>query len=390
MKDTTRSHRKMVLLTLASVALLTPAVRAGTVSAQQDDLILGFRATGGVGAGVNLEVDLGSVSNFYNGVSSTLTLSNLVTRDLIDTYGANWGTRTDLFWGAAATDGNAQADPNGKPASTLWATGVPGNAAPLEGSSGLQAPVTTKIGGIYSGSIGSLDGATSTTNSSEAADINNTQTGSWSIQETSGNSFGFFSPKIDGQVSSVGTLDLYELQPSSTFPRPPGTLLGTLILTQSGLSFNVAVPDPFTTWQNQYFTASELMNPAFSGPGADPFGKGMSNSNQFLAGFNPTNATAYLHITSITRTNGGTDVRVDYLGASGDSSRTPPLTSRTNVLEFTTGVANGSYSSNNFVSTGQTNILSGGIGLGTLANMVDPGGATNKPARYYRVRVLLP
>jgi hypothetical protein len=45
---------------------------------------------------------------------------------------------------------------------------------------------------------------------------------------------------------------------------------------------------------------------------------------------------------------------------------------------------------NNFVSTGQTNILSGGIGLGTLANMVDPGGATNKPSRYYRVRVLVP
>src|SRR5271169_6544842 len=67
MKDTTHSHRKMVLLTLASVALLTASVQAQTVSAQQDDLILGFRATGGTGAGVNLEINLGSVSNFYNG-----------------------------------------------------------------------------------------------------------------------------------------------------------------------------------------------------------------------------------------------------------------------------------------------------------------------------------
>jgi hypothetical protein len=157
--------------------------------------------------------------------------------------------------------------------------------------------------------------------------------------------------------------------------------------TNSGAS---APPNPFVMWQDQYFNSIELMNPAFSGPGADPFGKGMSNTNQFLAGFNPTNAAAYVHITSLTKTNGGADVRVDYLGASGDSSRTPPLTSRTNVLEFTTGTANGSYSSNNFASTGQTNILSGGIGLGTLANMVDPGGATNKPSRYYRVRVLVP
>jgi len=147
--------------------------------------------------------------------------------------------------------------------------------------------------------------------------------------------------------------------------------------------------DPFTAWQNQYFTIAELGTPSFSGPGADPFGKGMSNTNQFLAGFNPTNASAYVHITSVSNTNGGTDVRVDYLGASGDSSRTPPLVSRTNVLEFTAGTG-GNYNSNNFASTGQTNILSGGIGLGTLANMVDPGGATNTPARYYRVRVLVP
>ncbi len=148
--------------------------------------------------------------------------------------------------------------------------------------------------------------------------------------------------------------------------------------------------DPFTTWQNQYFTAGELANPAFSGPGADPLGKGMSNTNQFLAGFNPTNAAAYVHITGIVKTNGNTDVFVSYLGASGDSSTTPPMASRTNVLEFTTGTANGSYSSNNFTSTGVSNILSGGVGLGTLTNMVDPGGATNKPSRYYRIRVLVP
>lgn len=147
--------------------------------------------------------------------------------------------------------------------------------------------------------------------------------------------------------------------------------------------------DPFTVWQNQYFTSGELANPSFSGPNADPLGKGMSNTNQFLAGFNPTNATAYVHIISVAKTN-STDINVGYLGASGDSSRSPALLSRTNVLEFTTGTANGSYSSNNFTSTGQTNILSGGMGLGTLANMVDPGGATNKPSRFYRVRVLVP
>jgi len=156
--------------------------------------------------------------------------------------------------------------------------------------------------------------------------------------------------------------------------------VGAVILQVTGGS------DPFTTWQTHYFTGSPLS----SAPGADPLGKGMSNTNQFLAGFNPTNAAAYVHITAISKTNSVTDIRVDYLGASGDSTYTGGPASRTNVLEFTTGTANGSYNSNNFASTGVSNILSGGVGLGTLTNMVDPGGATNKPSRYYRVRVVVP
>jgi hypothetical protein len=118
-------------------------------------------------------------------------------------------------------------------------------------------------------------------------------------------------------------------------------------------------------------------------------GSGFSNLQQYAAGFNPTNPAAYLHVISIAKTN-GTDVQVTYLGASGDNTYSPGIASRTNVLEFTTGAADGSYATNNFASTGQTNILSGGTGLGTVTNMTDSGGATNLPSRYYRVRVLLP
>ena len=165
----------------------------------------------------------------------------------------------------------------------------------------------------------------------------------------------------------------------------PGTLsTNTLPLVQ--LLVTTGGPtDPFTTWQNQYFGG----NTGTASGNADPFGKGMSNTNQFLAGFDPTNKTAYVHITQIVKTN-TTDVFVAYLGASGNNTTTPPMASRTNVLEFTAGTVNGSYNSNNFASTGVTNILSGGNGSGLLTNMVDPGGATNKPSRYYRVRVLVP
>jgi hypothetical protein len=123
-------------------------------------------------------------------------------------------------------------------------------------------------------------------------------------------------------------------------------------------------------------------------PDADPSGKGINNTNQFLAGFNPTNPVAYLHIINIANTN-ITDIEVIYLGANGDTNWSPGIASRTNVLELTAGMAGGGYS-DNFVSANVTNILSGGTGTGIVTNMIDIGGATNTPSRYYRVRVLVP
>jgi hypothetical protein len=58
---------------------------------------------------------------------------------------------------------------------------------------------------------------------------------------------------------------------------------------------------------------------------------------------------------------------------------------RTNVLEFVAGDF-----SNHFATTGLTNVFGGGLGLGTNVTVIDPFGATNSPARFYRVRVLTP
>ncbi len=143
--------------------------------------------------------------------------------------------------------------------------------------------------------------------------------------------------------------------------------------------------DPFTTWQSQYFGCTGC---AQAQGGADPDGDGMSNTNEFLAGFNPTNNAAYVHVISVAKT-GSTNMTVTYLGASGNSTTTPPLASRTNVLEFTTGTGNGSYTSTNFVSANQTNVLSGGTGLGAVSSFVHTNGATGA-TRYYRIRVLVP
>ncbi len=193
-----------------------------------------------------------------------------------------------------------------------------------------------------------------------------------------------------GLVNGTYTLFTYggtgTINPGFAIGSLPGTFSGTvsndtankrIVLVLSG---GPSGGDPFATWQFQYFGST---NCATCGPNADFDGDGLSNTNEFTAGFDPTNNAAYLHVISVDKV--GNDLRVTYLGANGN----PPIASRTNVLEYTTGTATGGYT-NNFISTGQTNVLSGGNGSGVVTNMVDPGGATNSPARYYRVRVLVP
>lgn len=179
-----------------------------------------------------------------------------------------------------------------------------------------------------------------------------------------------------GTLTDNGLLVGAKPNPSLTYTIDTGSAGSVILHVTSGGG------DPFGSWQTHYFPGG---GPA-AASGADPDGDGMSNTNEFLAGLNPTNNTAYAHVISIVKSS--TNMVVTYLGANGDSTWSPGSASRTNVLEFTTGAPNGSYS-NNFASTGQTNILSGGTGLGTVTSFVDTNGATGS-TRYYRVRVLVP
>ncbi len=129
------------------------------------------------------------------------------------------------------------------------------------------------------------------------------------------------------------------------------------------------------SWANRYGVAPDA---------SDADGDGRSNADEFLAGFDPTNSAAGPRIIRIVITN-GTDIVVTYLAANGDTTYVGGPVTRTNVLESVT-----SEYTNNFASTGITNILSGGTGLGTNLTVTDPFGATNSPARYYRLRVLVP
>ena len=65
---------------LAALGLATPAM--AQVSANLGDLILGFRATGGQGQNVNLEVNLGSVAQFQGQAAGTTLLISRLPRPI--------------------------------------------------------------------------------------------------------------------------------------------------------------------------------------------------------------------------------------------------------------------------------------------------------------------
>jgi hypothetical protein len=103
----------------------------------------------------------------------------------------------------------------------------------------------------------------------------------------------------------------------------------------------------------------------------DSDGDGMTDLEEYLAGTDPTNSASYLHIISIART--GEDVSVTWLMGSG----------KTNALQRTAGAGDGSYQTNSF-----TDLFTVTNTVGTVTNYLDIGGATNTPARYYRVRLV--
>ncbi|MGD0059158.1 MAG: alkaline phosphatase family protein [Verrucomicrobiia bacterium] len=176
----------------------------------------------------------------------------------------------------------------------------------------------------------------------------------------------------------------------------PGTYTVQEIVTGNGGSATdtvvnlITVYDPFAWWQQNYGLTN---NCALCGPNASYTGDGMSNTNKFMTGFNPTNGAAYLHIISIAEQSVGgntNNVVVTYLGANGDNTYTPGIASRTNVLDYMTGDAYGNYTNGGWQDTGQTNVLSGGNGSGIVTNMTDTAIPSTPTNRFYRVRVLLP
>ncbi len=124
----------------------------------------------------------------------------------------------------------------------------------------------------------------------------------------------------------------------------------------------------YQQWQSQYFHCTSCPQ---AQPGADPYGKGISNTNQFLLGLIPTNPASIFRVISIAPQVA--DMAITWKTAG----------IRTNAVQASSG---GSYGTNGFADiSGPIIITPSGD---TMTNYLDRGGATNWPARYYRIRLV--
>jgi thrombospondin type 3 repeat protein len=150
------------------------------------------------------------------------------------------------------------------------------------------------------------------------------------------------------------------------FVRGGGTLVaGSVILDPNLDADGDGIPNG---WEQAY--GLDPLNAADAS--ADPDGDGFSNLQEYLAGTDPTNAASRFQITSII--SQGNDVKITWSA----------VTNKSYVVQMASGFT-GSVT-NGFSDLGTITIPSSPAIATT--NYVDLGGATNGPARFYRVKLV--
>jgi hypothetical protein len=234
--------------TLGAAALavvLTASSHAAVVATpQNNDIFLGFRASGNLGATTSYLVNLGQYSQFRDlAPGSSITLSSLgdIGADLVANYGANWNTRNDLFWGIFGVSNTANPVVYGSKESsdTGWPT--------LDQIS--RGTTASNIVSVLQGTNG-YQGRESTANSPYAVlQPNSINASSYNKQVATGgtNDFGSLSEwsNIEGSFgggTAATTLDLYRIGSLGV------TNPGAFSISNSGvISFTAAIPEP-STW----------------------------------------------------------------------------------------------------------------------------------------------
>jgi hypothetical protein len=141
-----------------------------------------------------------------------------------------------------------------------------------------------------------------------------------------------------------------------------------------GFTSSPVNPDTDGDLMTDDYEFSNSLNPNVNDANLDKDGDGQSNLAEFLAGTAANNSASALRITSVAPESN--NIRVTWKAGGGT----------TNMLQFAPG-SGGGYSTN-FTDLPPPVVLPccGDV----TTNRVDSGGATNVPARFYRIRLVVP
>jgi autotransporter-associated beta strand protein len=183
-----------------------------------------------------------------------------------------------------------------------------------------------------------------------------------------------FSPPT---VTGSGTSTISITTSNATLPDSYSlTISGTSgqLEDDAGVALNVLPVDSDSDgipdwWMLQYFGHATGQAGDLSRPGDDADGDGMSNWAEYLTGTDPTNPQSYLHLLSASVQ--GSDEGVSWTTVGGYSY----------VLQAATGL----NATNGFTDISPV-VTDSGDGE-SVTTYIEPGGATNGPVRFYRVRL---
>lgn len=242
-KNSYMKLQRSSLYTLGAAVLLAlqPTVNAATVTAPAEgDIFLGFRASGGTGANSSYLVKVANGATLSQQAANTTQSLATIGADLAAVYGANWNTRSDLYWGFFGAFNSANPTVYASRAQLPFGT-------PAAEFNVLQANARTATKNQIISVRADYATLQATANHPAAAVQNNAaRSNSYNYQITGGTtSFGSLSQWSNiednfGATASGTALDLFRLSGSAT----QGDLvkrLGTFSITTAGaVSFTAA------------------------------------------------------------------------------------------------------------------------------------------------------
>jgi hypothetical protein len=256
------------MFTMAGILGASSASAATSIAG---DLFLGFRVSGGTGAGTDLVVRAGAAGpaggNAINFRDAVANIANVVdvNAELTAVYGAGWHTRADLFWGVVgARSGGTQAAGSGTNGNVpsrspfigiAQASSTPGeqnSTAPNISSSTLRANTASSIAALRTGVFAGTDTGVS---AAEAVTGSSSAIGSYTERQST--FFGLAGGTEVANASGIDNtgLDLYWIVDQTTGALDNGSPVtttgagiwqGSFQINNSGIvSFTVAaVPEP--------------------------------------------------------------------------------------------------------------------------------------------------